>query len=157
MGDGRVLESLGLMEFTGFVSSSWLISSTGSLLGAGVILWVEPPNAAATEVLRAKLLIGNEEPLIFGFPLAFGSSDFLLKKPAIDVWFLELEFDLVSEGVGVPRVLLEDLEEGAMILGRSLSYRDVLWSRDKLNAGRDQYVDILEFIFGIRFSVSEGE
>lgn len=157
MGDGRVLESLGLMEFTAFVSSSWFISSTGSLLGAGVILWVEPPNAAATEVLRAKLLIGNEEPLIFGFPLAFGSSDFFLKKPAIDVWFLELEFDLVSEGVGVPRVLLEDLEEGAMILGRSLSYRDVLLSRDKLNAGRDQYVGILEYILGIRFSVSEGE
>lgn len=102
IGEGRALEALGLMDFTGFVSSSLMISSTGSLLGAGVILWVEPPDDAAIAVLRAKLLIGNEEPLIFGLPLAFGSSDFLLKKPAIDVWFLELEFDLVSEGVGVP-------------------------------------------------------
>lgn len=143
IGEGRVLEALGLMDFTGFVSSFWLISLTGSLLGAGVILWFEPPDDAAIAVLRAKLLIGKEEPLILGFPLTFGSSDCLLKKPAIDVWFLELEFDLVSEGVGVPRVLLEDLEEGAIILGRGSSYRDIPWSRNKLNADRDQYIDIL--------------
>lgn len=157
IGEGRVLEAFGLIGITGFVSSSWLISSTGSLLGAGVILWVEPPNDAAVAVLRAKLLIGNEEPLIFGFPLAWGSSDFFLKKPAIDVWFLELELDLVSEGVGVPRVLLEDLEEGAMILGRSSSYRNARWSRNKLNASRDQYIGILEFVIGIRFSVCQGQ
>lgn len=66
-------------------------------------------------ILRAELLIGNEAPLIFGVSLALGSSDFFLKKPAIDVWFLELELDLVNEGVGVLPVLFEDFEEGAMI------------------------------------------
>lgn len=50
-------------------------------------------------------------------------------------------------------MLLEDLEEGAMILGHSSRYRDVRWSCNKLNAGRDHYIGILEFIFGIRFSV----
>ena len=53
--------------------------------------------------------MGNEVPLIFGRPLALGSSDFFLKKPAMDVWFLELELDLINECVGVPRVLFEDL------------------------------------------------
>ncbi len=79
------------------------------------MLWVDPPEDTVTAVLRAKTLIGSAVPLIFGVPLAIGSSDFFLKKPAMDVWFLELEFDLVSEGVGVPRALLEDLEEGAMV------------------------------------------
>lgn len=88
------------------------------------MLWIDPPEDAVVAVLRAKLLIGNEVPLIFGFPLAFGSSDFL-KKPAMDVWFLELEFDLVSEGVGVPRALLEDLEEGAMFSSCTSNYRSV--------------------------------
>ena len=110
-----MLEPLDLMDLTGFVSSSSFISSTGSLLGAGVILWVDPTEDAAIAVLRTKLLIGNEVPLVFGVPLAFGSSDFFLKKPAMDVWFLEIEFDLVSEGVGVPRVLFEDLEEVAIV------------------------------------------
>ena len=71
-----------------------------------------------------ELLIGKEVPLIFGSPLALGSSDFFLKKPAMDVWFLELELDLVKEGVGVPRVLLEDLEEGAITLGAAQATRD---------------------------------
>lgn len=90
------------------MSSSSLITSTGSLLGAGVKLWVD------ALVLRMELLIGNEVPLIFGARLPLGSSDFFLKKPAMDVWFLELEFDFVNEGVGVPRLLVADLEEGAM-------------------------------------------
>ena len=115
-GEGRVLEPFGLTGLIGLVSCSSFTSSTGSLLGAGVMLWVDPPEDAAIVVLCWKLLIGSEVPLIFVFQLAFGSSDFFLKKPAMDVWFLELEFDLVSEGVGVPRVLVEDLEEGAMIL-----------------------------------------
>ena len=102
------------LALTGLVPSSPLISSAGSLLGAGVMLWVEPPEDTVTVVLRGKLLIGNEVPLTFVLPLKFGSSDFFLKKPAIDVWFLELEFDFVSEGVGVPRALVVDLEEGAM-------------------------------------------
>ena len=100
----------------GIVSSSSLITSIGSLLGAGVKLWVDAP------ILRVELLIGNEVPLIFGARLPFGSSDFFLKKPAMDVWFLELELDLVREGVGVPRVLVEDLEEGAMTVVGSSSY-----------------------------------
>ena len=79
--------------------SSSLTSSTGSLLGAGVKLWVEPPEVA---VLRVKRLTGKEAPLIFGVGLRFRSSDFFLKKPAMEVWFLELELDLVSKGVGVP-------------------------------------------------------
>ena len=53
-------------------------------------------------------------PLTFGLGLILGSSDLFLKKPAMDVWFLELEFDFVSEGVGVPRALVVDLEEGAI-------------------------------------------
>ena len=73
-----------------------------------------------------ELLIGKEVPLIFGSPLALGSSDFFLKKPAMDVWFLELELDLVKEGVGVPRVLFEDLEDGAMILSAAQATRDAL-------------------------------
>lgn len=84
------------------MSASSSIPSTGSLLGAGVMLWVDPLEDPVIAVLRAKLLMGNEVPLTFGAPLAFGSSDFFLKKPAMDVWFLELELDLVSEGVGVP-------------------------------------------------------
>lgn len=86
------------------------------------MLWVDPPEDAATAVLRAKLLIGNEVPLILGVSLMFGSSDLFLKKPAMDVWFLELELDLVSEGVGVPRALFEDLDEGAMFSRCSTSY-----------------------------------
>lgn len=78
------------------------------------MLWVDPREDTVIAVLRAKLLMGNEVPLIFGVPLAFESSDFFLKKPAMDVWFLELELDLVSEGAGVPLALFEDLEEGAM-------------------------------------------
>ena len=66
-------------------------------------------------VLRTGLLNGNEAPLIFGVPVAFGSWDFFLKNPAMDVWFFELELDLDSEGVGVARTLLEDLEEGVMM------------------------------------------
>lgn len=92
------------------------------------MLWVDPLEDTVIAVLRAKLLIGNELPLIFGVPLAFGSSDFFLKKPAIDVWFLELEFDLVSEGVGVPRALFEDLEEGAMFTSCTTRYQDVTWT-----------------------------
>lgn len=92
------------------------------------MLWVDPLEDTVIAVLRAKLLIGNELPLIFGVPLAFGSSDFFLKKPAIDVWFLELEFDLVSEGVGVPRALFEDLEEGAMFRSCTTRYQDVTWT-----------------------------
>lgn len=84
------------------MSASSSIPSTGSLLGAGVMLWVDPLEDPVIAVLRAKLLMGNEVPLTFGARLAFGSSDFFLKKPAMDVWFLELELDLVSEGVGVP-------------------------------------------------------
>ena len=79
------------------------------------MLWVDPREDAVIVVLRASLLMGSEVPLIFGDPMAFGSSDFFLKKPAMVVWFLELEWDLVSEGVGVSRALLEDLEEGAMV------------------------------------------
>ena len=75
------------------------------------MLWVDPPE---DRVLRRAVLIGKEVPLICDVPLEVGSWDFL-KKPAMDVWFLELEFDLVSEGVGVPRVLVEDFEDGAMI------------------------------------------
>ena len=58
--------------------------------------------------------MGNEAPLIFGVLVGFGSWDFFLKNPAMDVWFFELELDLDSEGVGV--ALLEDLEEGVMML-----------------------------------------
>ena len=86
------------------------------------MLWVDPLEDTVVAVLRAKLLIGNEAPLIFGVPLTFDSSGFFLKKPAMDVWFLELEFDLVSEGVGVPRVPFEDFEEGAMLPRYSSSY-----------------------------------
>ena len=125
IGEGKVLEALCPLGLIALASSSSLISSTGSLLGAGVMLWVDPPEDTVTAVFRAKLLIGNEVPLIFGVPLAFGSSQCFLKKPAMDVWFLELEFDLVSEGVGVPRALFEDLDEGAMFPSYSSSYRDV--------------------------------
>ena len=78
------------------------------------MLWVDLLDDAAIAVLRAKLLMGKEVPLTFGIPLALSSSAFFLKKPAMDVWLLELEVDLVSEGVGVPRALFEDLEEGAI-------------------------------------------
>lgn len=114
MGEGSVLEPLVPLALIGLVPSSSLISSAGSLLGAGVMLWADPPEDTVTVVLRGRLLIGNEVPLTFGLALMFGSSDFFLKKPAIVVWFLELEFDFVSEGVGVPRVLVVDLEEGAI-------------------------------------------
>lgn len=50
-------------------------------------------------------------------------------------------------------MLLEDLEEGAMILGHSSRYRAVRWSCNKLNGARDQCIGILEFIIDIRFSV----
>ena len=86
------------------------------------MLWVDPIEDTVIAVLRAKLLIGSEVPLIFGGLLSFGSSDFFLKNPAMDVWFLELELDLVREGVGVPRVLFEDLEEGAMFPRCGSSY-----------------------------------
>ena len=115
MGDGKVWEPLFPLGLIGVMSASSLTSSTGSLLGAGVMLWADPLEDPVVAALDAKLLIGNEAPLIFGVPLAFGSSGFFLKNPAMDVWFLELEFDLVSEGVGVPRALFEDLEEGAML------------------------------------------
>ena len=143
MGDGKVLEPLCLLGTMESASSFSFIASTGSLLGAGVMLWVDPLEDSATTFLRAKLLVGKDVPLIFGVALALDSSDFFLKKPAMDVWFLELELDLVSEGVGVPRVLFEDLEEGAMILGCSSSYNDVCWPRGKLNARRDKEVKIL--------------
>ena len=113
MGEGNVLEPLVPLALIGLVSSS-LISSAGSLLGAGVVLWADPPEDTVTVVLRGRLLIGKEVPLTFGLALMFGSSDLFLKKPAMDVWFLELEFDFVSEGVGVPRALVVDLEEGAI-------------------------------------------
>ena len=137
IGEGRVFEASCLLGLTGVVSSSSSISSSGSLLGAGVMLWADPREDAAIPVLR-ELLIGNDVPLIFGVPLAFGSSDFFLKKPAMDVWFLELEFALVSEGIGVPRVLFEDLEEGTMISRCRTPYRDVCWPRDMFNAGREE-------------------
>ena len=124
-GEGKVLEPVGLTELAGLVPSFAFIPSTGSLLGAGVMLWVDPFEDATIAVLRAELLSGKEAPLIFGSPLALGSSDFFLKKPAMEVWFLELELDLIKEGVGVPRVLFEDLEEGAIILGRAQTIRDV--------------------------------
>lgn len=73
---------LGLIEP---VTSSSLISSTGSLLGAGVMLWVDPLEDTVAALLRAKLLIGNEVPLIFGVPVPLVSSGFFLKKPAMDV------------------------------------------------------------------------
>lgn len=136
MGDGNVLEPLCLLGLIGPVTSSSLISSTGSLLGAGVMLWVDPLEDKVVAVFRVKLLIGNEEPLIFGVTLTFGSSGFFLKKPAMDVWFLELEFDLISEGVGVSRVLFEDLEEGAIFPRYNSSYRYVRLFVDELNAGR---------------------
>lgn len=101
------------------------------------MLWADPPEDAAIPALR-ELLMGNEVPLIFGAALACGSSDLFLKKPAMDVWFLELEFDLVNEGIGVPRVLFEDLEEGAMILRCSSSYTDTCWSGNKFNAGKEK-------------------
>lgn len=89
------------------------------------MLWVDPLEDATIAVLRAEPLSGKEAPLIFGSPLALGSSDFFLKKPAMEVWFLELELDLIKEGVGVPRVLFEDLEEGAIIQGRAQTTRDM--------------------------------
>ena len=125
-GEGKVLEPLGLMGLAGLVPSVWLTASMGSLLGAGVMLWVDPLEDGTIAVLRAEPLMGNEVPLIFGSPLALGSSDFFLKKPAMEVWFLELELDLINEGVGVPRVLFDDLEEGAIIFGAGQSTRDVL-------------------------------
>lgn len=85
IGDGNVLEPLCPLRLIGPVSCSSFISSTGSLLGAGVMLWVDPREDTATAVLCAKLSIGNEVPLIFGVPLMFGSSEFFLKKPAMDV------------------------------------------------------------------------
>ena len=137
-GEGKVLEPLGLMGLAGLVPSFSFMPSIGSLLGAGVTLWIDPLEDATSVVLRAEPLIGNEVPLIFGSPLAFGSSDFFLKKPAMDVWFLELELDLVNEGVGVPRVLFEDLEEGAMILNAAQATRDALSSSNKFDAGREK-------------------
>ena len=125
-GEGKVLEPLDPMGLAGLGFSFSFIASTGSLLGAGVMLWVDPLEDATIAVLREEPLIGNEVPLIFGNPLALDSSDFFLKKPAMEVWFLELELDLVNEGVGVPRVLFEDLEEGAMILGVAQVTRDTL-------------------------------
>lgn len=83
MGDGKVLELLCPLGLIGLVPSS-LIPSTGSLLGAGVMLW-DPLEDRVFAVLDANLFIGNEVPLIFGVPLAFGSSDFFLKNPAMDV------------------------------------------------------------------------
>ena len=114
MGEGNVLEPLVRLALIRLVPSSSLISSAGSLLGAGVMLWADPPDDTVTVVLRGRLLIGPVVPLTFELALLFGSSDLFLKKPAIDVWFLELEFCFVSEGVGVPRALVVDLEEGAM-------------------------------------------
>ena len=61
------------MRLAGIVSSSSYLSSTGSLLGAGVMLCVDPPEDVAIAVLRPELLMGNEVPLIFGVPLAFVS------------------------------------------------------------------------------------
>ena len=140
MGDGNVLEKICFLGMIPFVSSSSLISSTGSLLGAGVMLWVDLPEDTAVAVLRVKLLIGSEVPLIFSVPLSFESSDFFLKKPAMDVWFLELELDLINEGVGVPRALFEDLEEGAMFrnCGSSYSYRAICSPCNELYTGREK-------------------
>ena len=73
--------TLGLIEP---VTSS-LISSTGSLLGAGVMLWVDPLEDTVVALLRAKLLIGNGVPLMFGVALTLDPSGFFLKKPAMDV------------------------------------------------------------------------
>ena len=114
MGEGNELEPLVPLALIGLVLSSSLISSAGSLLGAGVMLWADPPEDTVTVVLCGRLLIGHEVPLTFGLALVFGSSDLFLKNPAMEVWFLELEFDFVSEGVGVPRVLDVDFEEGAI-------------------------------------------
>ena len=84
-GEGRVLEPLDLMGLAGLVPSFSLTASMGSLLGAGVMLWVDPLEDATSAFLCAEPLMGKEVPLIFGIPLALGSSDFFLKKPAMDV------------------------------------------------------------------------
>ena len=85
MGEGNVLEPLVRLALIRLVPSSSLISSAGSLLGAGVMLWADPPEDTVTLVLRGRLLIGHEVPFTFGLALMFGSSDLFLKKPAMDV------------------------------------------------------------------------
>ena len=85
MGEGNVLEPLVPLASVGLAPSSSLISSAGSLLGAGVMLWADPPEDTVTVVLRGRLLIGHEVPLTFGLTLIFGSSDLFLKKPEMDV------------------------------------------------------------------------
>ncbi len=108
------------------------------------MLWVDRLENTVIAVLRPKLLIGSEVPLIFGSLLSLGSSDLFLKNPAMDVWFLELELDLVREGVGVPRVLFEDLEEGAMFPRCGSSYRAVQWFRNELHADNEREEKILD-------------
>ncbi len=101
IGDGNPLEEFPL-SLTGSLSFSSFTSSgtTASLLGAGVMLWLDPRLAA---FFLARPLIGRVVEWSFGAPLVAGTEDFL-KKPARDVWFLELEVDFFSEagGAGVP-------------------------------------------------------
>ena len=85
MGEGNVFEPLVPLALIGLAPSSSLISSAGSLLGAGVMLWADPPEDTVTVVLRGRLLIVHEVPLTFGLALMLGSSDLFLKKPAMDV------------------------------------------------------------------------
>ena len=55
------------------------------------------------------------EPLIFGAL----STEFFLKKPAMDVWFFELDVDFLSEGGGAAGVLFEDWEDPTILFGKT--------------------------------------
>ena len=101
MGDGRLLEGLFPLASpgSGCSTSSWG-SSTASLLGAGVKLWLEPLGAFFTLLLLARPLTGRTALFGLAFPLAVFCIEAFLKNPAIEVWFLELDVDFLSEGGG---------------------------------------------------------
>lgn len=102
IGDGKPFEVFAAI-LVGLTSSSSLISSgtTTSLLGAGVKLWLDP---RLVPFFKCPL-IGKAVVFCCGI-LATGICEVgvFLKKPAIEVWFFELDVDFLREagGAGVP-------------------------------------------------------
>ena len=86
MGDGRLLEDP--FPFTspgsGCSTSSWG-SSTASLLGAGVKLWLEPLGVFFTLLILARPLTGRTVLNGLAFPLEVCCIEAFLKNPAIEV------------------------------------------------------------------------
>ena len=125
IGDGNPFGEACPFIVAGFAGASSISSSTGaSLLGAGVKLWSDPLGELFMRFFFARPLTGKTAPFDCVIPfaeicdcgVAFG------KKPAMEVWFLELDVDFLSVegGAGVP---LGFLEEPAMITDGRTSYR----------------------------------